>query len=908
MYERCHTMCPWPRRVRSRTFAPPVVSMPSPWRSSLGIALVAALASSHARAQDAIRAEVTRGEPKLTRPPALRTFAPAPYPAGPQRRGVQGTVELVLDIDARGAVTVVNVLSAPDPELGRAAAAAARQFRFSPAEVDGRPAPVRLRYAYSFVLRTDFRPRLPRWMEERQVAPAGSDLLVGRVREGGTRLPLPGAAVVVRNAGIEIKTDDRGAFGVRQLPPGRYRVEAISLEHERDNVEVTIRAGEQTRIDFYLRPRTENPYETVVRGQRRKTVVSRVTLREKELTTVPGTFGDPIRVIESLPGVARVPYVGGALLIRGAAPNDSGVFLDGTPIPLLYHFLGGPSVLHPEFLDRIDYYPGNPDVRYGRLTAGVIDVNTRNTFTQQWGGALDINLLNTSLLLKMPLHRKVSVTAAARRSYIDAILPPLLRLTDRKATTVVPVYYDYQLRTDVQLGGDDRLFVLFFGSDDRLAIASNEPAEAIKINLDTAITFHRFLAQWRKQITDRLTSRLTPTAGFNWVKMNIGDAKIDLLTINVLLREDLEYRVSRRVTLRFGVDASFEQDRFDTLVPLPLDYRNSGAGEDLGAGNVLPLSSDVHPVKVRLFQFGIGLYGDAIVSLGTLQLVCGVRAELYRYVDLLKLAVDPRVTARLQLVPSTTLKAAAGMFSQQPEPNEVNDTFGNPRLGLKHAAHFSLGVEHRFLPFLVLDAQLYAIRRFEMVLPTTAVRQAADGTLQPLRFGNQGGAYSYGLEVMLKHDVTRRFYGWLAYTLSRSMAQQEPDGPYLPFVFDQTHILTLVASVRLGLGWELGARFRLVSGRPDTPVLGGIFDSDQDLYRRIIGARLDGRLSLFHQLDLRVEKTWLFKLWRLAVYLDVQNVYNATNPEAMLYDYRYQNSGPLRGLPILPSLGIRGTF
>jgi TonB family protein len=870
--------------------------------------LALALASSPASAQDAIRAEVKRVEPRLTRPPALLRFTPAPYPAGPRRRGVQGTVELVLDLDARGAVTRVEVLGAPDPELGRAAAAAARRFRFSPAEVDGTPAPVRLRYAYGFVLRTDFRPRLPRWMEERQVAPAGSDVLAGRVREAGTRLPLPGAAVAVRSAGVEVRTDDRGAFGVKQLPPGRYRVEAISLEHERDAVEVTIRSGEQTRVDFYLRPRAENPYETVVRGQRRKTVVSRVTLREKELTTVPGTFGDPIRVIESLPGVARVPYVGGALLIRGAAPSDSGVFLDGAPIPLLYHFLGGPSVLHPDFLDRIDYYPGNPDVRYGRLIAGVIDVNTRDTFTRQWGGTLDVNLLNTSLLLKAPLHRRVSVTAAVRRSYIDAILPSLLRLTDRKATTVVPVYYDYQLRADVKLAGDDRLFVLFFGSDDRLAIASNEPAEAIKINLDTAITFHRLLAQWRKQITDRLTSRLTPTAGFNWVKMSFGDAKIDLLTINALLREDLEYRLSRRVTLRFGLDAAFEQDRFDTMVPLPLDYRNSGGGEDLGEGNQLPLSTDVHPVNVRLFQFGVGLYGDAILTLGKLQLIGGLRAELHRYVDLLRLSVDPRLTARLQLRPGTTLKAAAGMFSQPPEPNQVNDTFGNPHLGLKHAAHFSLGVEHRFLPFLSLDAQLYAIRRFDMIVPTTAVRTADDGTLQPLRFTNQGGAYSYGLEVILKHDVTRRFYGWLAYTLSRSMEQQGPGGPYAPFVFDQTHILTLVASVRLGVGWELGARFRLVSGRPETPVLGGVFDSDQDLYRQIIGATLSDRQALFHQLDLRVEKTWLFRLWRLAVYLDVQNVYNATNPEATLYDYRFKSSGPLRGLPILPSLGIRGSF
>jgi outer membrane receptor protein involved in Fe transport len=238
----------------------------------------------------------------------------------------------------------------------------------------------------------------------------------------------------------------------------------------------------------------------------------------------------------------------------------------------------------------------------------------------------------------------------------------------------------------------------------------------------------------------------------------------------------------------------------------------------------------------------------------------------------------------------------------------VNDTFGNPNLGLEHAAHFSAGVEHRFLPFLALDAQVYGIWRYGIVVPTDAIRRQEDGSLRLLRFNNDGEAYSYGLELILKHDVTRRFYGWLAYTLSRTMQRTRAGGDLVPFVFDQTHLLTLVASVRLGANWEVGARFRLVSGRPDTPILDSVYDSDQERYRRINGASRSTRLPLFHQLDLRVEKTWIFKLWRFSAYLDVQNIYNAENPEAILYDYRFRDSGPLRGLPLLPSVGIKGSF
>ncbi len=880
-------------------------------RARLVLLLLVAVGAPPAWAQEGRREEVKRVEPKLTKPPRLVRFVPARYPAEAQRRGISGTVELELELDAQGAVAKVRIVSAPEPSLGAAAAEAARAFRFTPAEVDGKPAPVLLRYAYNFVLELDFTPKLPLWMQDQRAAALGEAPLVGRVREAATRLSLAGVAVAIPSLGLEVRADGGGRFAFPELAPGRYKVSAISLEHARDTVEVEIRKGEQTRIDFYLRRTVANPYETVVRGQRRKTVVSRVTLRQKELTTVPGTFGDPLRVVENLPGVARVPYVGGALLIRGAAPNDSGVFLDGTLIPILYHFLGGPSVLNPEFLDRIDYYPGNPDSRYGRLLAGVVDVSTRDTFSQSFGGALDVNLLNTSLFLKVPISRRVSVAGAVRRSYIDAILPSLLKLTDRKATTVVPIYYDYQLRVDVDLPRDDQLFVLAFGSDDKLGIASNEPEDRVSVSLDTHITFHRLLASWRWSPTPRLTSRFTPTLGIDKLKVELGSSTIDLTTLTLNLREDLEYKLSRRARLRFGTDSVIEHNTFDTMVPTPLDYRNPGAGLSLGAGNSMPLSDDVHPVQISMVQLGLGFYLDGIIELGRLQVIPGARLDLFRYVGNLKLSLDPRLTARLTIREGSVLKGAVGLYSRAPDPNQLNDTFGNPNLTPMHALHASLGYEHRFLPRLPqlsIDAQLYFNRRYNVVLPSSEVRLMPDGTLRPLRFTNQGDAYSYGLELIVKHDVTRHFYGWLAYTLSRSLAQRRAGGELEPFTFDQTHILTLVASFRVGLGWELGARFRLVSGRPDTPVLGSVFDSDTNRFSRIFAERGSARLPLFHQLDLRVEKSWFFQLWRLSAYLDVQNVYNAENPEAILYDYRYKDSGPLRGLPLLPSVGVKGSF
>ena len=141
----------------------------------------------------------------------------------------------------------------------------------------------------------------------------------------------------------------------------------------------------------------------------------------------------------------------------------------------------------------------------------------------------------------------------------------------------------------------------------------------------------------------------------------------------------------------------------------------------------------------------------------------------------------------------------------------------------------------------------------------------------------------------------------------RSERRDHAGEPIALFDYDQTHILSVALVYRLGDGWEAGATFRLVSGNPTTPITGGAFSGNTLGYQPIPGPTNSDRNPFFHRLDLRIEKMFqITDSFRLAVYLDVQNVYNSTNQEGVIYDYRYQMSAPLQGLPIIPSLGLRG--
>ena len=103
-------------------------------------------------------------------------------------------------------------------------------------------------------------------------------------------------------------------------------------------------------------------------------------------------------------------------------------------------------------------------------------------------------------------------------------------------------------------------------------------------------------------------------------------------------------------------------------------------------------------------------------------------------------------------------------------------------------------------------------------------------------------------------------------------------------------------------------RFRYVTGNPDTPVEGTIYEADADRFVPTYGAVNSARFDDFHQLDVRVDREWTFDTWRLTAYLDVRNVYNRANASARNYNFDYTESMPRFEIPVVPSFGVRGEF
>src|SRR5512133_318198 len=264
----------------------------------------------------------------LTRAPELVEFVPAEYPPDAEAKGIEGMVELSIVIDEHGDVVQAVVLD-PGPHPGVAAAAlhAVQRFRFRPAEIDGKPAAVEIAYRYQFVLKKVPPPKPSE-------APV---VLSGRVVERGTRDPVAGAAIEAGGASAE--TDADGRFALRGLPPGEVALRIASPAHDPFTTRETIVEGKRRDVEYKISRRSYDPYESVVRAERSREV-SVHTLESEEVRTVPGTQGDTLKVIQNLPGVARSPFGIGLLVVRGSEPAETIVYLDGIPVPILFHFGG----------------------------------------------------------------------------------------------------------------------------------------------------------------------------------------------------------------------------------------------------------------------------------------------------------------------------------------------------------------------------------------------------------------------------------------------------------------------------------------------------------------------------------------------------------------------------------------
>jgi TonB family protein len=774
-------------------------------------------------------------------PPRLIEAPPIELPEGTEPLPDDAAVELVVVVAPDGTVSEVELGASLRADVDALALEAARGMRFEPATRDGVAIPARIRFRYRIAV-----PEPP----PDPAADPGPDAPSAAGATGEATEPAPGS--------VDADTDTVTEPAAEPDAPPMFGARA-----EIDPPE----AGAATRI----------------------------TLQAEELTTVPGTLGEPLRVVASLPGVVRSPFGLGFFVVRGANFQNTGFLIDGFPVPLLYHFGAGPAVIPSLMVERLHFYPGNYPLRYGRFSGGIVGVDTHVPDARSVRGDLSIDALRASGSLIVPFDEgRGAVMIGFRRSYYELLLPLFVDGLSLQ-------YTDYQARIEYRWpsGFEASLFVL--GSDDTLdqsgALGGGATTSA-GTNTFIGINFQRVIARLGWRLGGGSTLRISGTVGrdgqeFGSNSVGQPSQRFAIETFNAAWRLDAAIEVAPWLTLNTGLDITGSATGVDVTAPAPT-----------GLGEYPRPVFDPQLIHIRSVaaRGAPGAYLEGILRFEPVEISLGVRGDLLRYGTTLQAALDPRIVARWRVIPEVMLKAGTGLFTQPPLAIQTIDAGGNPALGPERSWQSSVGTEVDLPLDMHVEVNGYYSQMFDVARFSQRIVPGADG--QPRRefFRADGEGRAYGLELLIRRPVQDGFYFWLSYTLSRSERLNNA-GAWVLFNQDQEHVLNLVASYYID-GWRFGGRFVLASGRPTTVISGGIYDSDADAFDAISTGEIT-RLPTYHQLDLRIDREWDAGPVHGTVYLEVLNVYNATNSEGVIYQYDFQRSTPLPGIPIIGTLGLQ---
>lgn len=872
---------------------------------------------------DSIPAE--QEEIALDNVPVLQKFVQADYPQQAMRRGLQGAVLLEILVSEKGTVEEAKVVQSLSADLDSAAIHAVRKFQFAPATAQGKPVAVALQYEYRFSLADVF--EIPNQIN-----------FQGVVRERGTRTPIADAMVVltlsdsaslaklpvpyamylqklgtldgqfVEDGKVVAITDSAGHFSFRGIPAGKIAVQFPISGYQLSLVEENIEAGQQLTMEYALQRESYDNYELVVYGKVEKKEVAKQTLQMQEVRRIPGTGGDAVKVVRALPGVARPTLVNQGIIMRGSGEDDSGFLLDGVRLPYLFHFGGLKSVYQSDFLSSIDVMQGGFGARYGGITGGVIEIKGRNGKDDRWHGNVDVNLLDASINAEGPVADKMTMQVSGRYSYIG---PVVEQMTKDLPTVVIPYYWDGLVRLDYTPSLTDHFFFAFNASRDKIEIkttsvsgGSEETGEStdqglmdLQYQLGVFGYDHRFSANLDNSLRIGLV-RVSEVEDF----FGFADVRLDVYYLD--LRDELRYQWKSWLAIGGGPDLELMRPDYELKIMSSTGFKGK-------------------QVTDNFTRLGGYTYAE-FKPLKNWTITPSTRYDYFSDVEEGTVAV--RGNTRWEYLPGKALKASAGTYNQAPKPwgQSTDPEWGNPDLGLTTGEQYVVGHEWQMTELINLDVQGYYNHQDNIPRMTDSINP---NTGNAVNYIDDMEGRMYGLEVFLRHNLGKRFFGWVSYSLSRS--ERRAPGAYLEgydfgrewdpkhwnlYEQDQTHNLQLVASWKLPREWEAGIRIQYTTGNPETPHTGitdneFTYGSEYGDYIETKGKPLSERMGPNFRTDIRVDKRFVYRDWMMSVYLDVQNInyffYNS--PEFYEYNYDFSKREAVGGL-VLPTLGVTASF
>ena len=739
--------------------------------------------------------------------------------------------------------------------------------------------------------------------------------LSGIIKDAYTNEVLPFTNIVVFQTNNGTTSDMDGRFTFDNLEPGFVRLQVSSLGFEAlVTEEIMISAVRSNYVEVALKPTTKELDEVrIVASPFAQKIESPVSLQRIGVDIIErsaGTARDFAKVLQSFPGVGSTTSFRNDLIVRGGGPSENRFFLDGIEIPVLNHFStqgasGGPiSLLNVDFIREVDFYSGAFPASRGNALSSVFEFKQIDANPEKSNFKATLGASEVSLSVNTPITEKTSGIFSVRRSYLKFLF-------DQIGLPFLPTYNDFQFVTKTRFDRRNELTILGVGAIDQFDLNTGlEPTEESRYIL----SYLPVLEQWNY------------TLGASYKHFLSSSYYVLSLSRSHLYNTIYKYRNNDESSIE-NLISDYKSDEIENK--LRMEYFANPGEWTLSTGTNLEYAEYYNETLSNVFReegpsliaynsslglFKWGVFGSVSRSLmdDQLSVSAGVRLDANNYGPSMNNPLDqfsPRLSASLRLLPQVSFNASTGRYFQLPAYTSMGyrDNEGylvNRQNSLQYirADHYIAGFEWNLNNYTRATIEgfnkRYANYPVSVVDGVSLASKGADyGVLGDEEVVSIGKGQSYGAEFLIQQRSPKGLSYILAYTWVNS-AFTDLEGKSVASSWDSGHLLTLTLNKTFKNNWAAGVKWRYIGALPYTP-----YDRDRSElveawdvrgreyldYDRYNGARLDP----FHQLDLRVDKSYYFNKFSLGFYLDIQNAYAFESSNApRLIQARDENGQP----------------
>lgn len=595
---------------------------------------------------------------------------------------------------------------------------------------------------------------------------------------------------------------------------------------------------------------------------------------------------DLVNALTIIPGINYLKGTDTGLSIRGGAPSDNLVLIDGIPIIETSHLMGNLSVLNAKYIQQAFVSRGGFGAEYGGRTSGIVDLTGKSGNNIVPVVDFTANLLHTNIYVGLPVSENASLSGSFKKSFVDVWSPYLINnfalenmniLVDEgsEAQAVVDEtnvnYSDANLKLSIRPTNRSEVTVNYFSSYDsqQRNYTFPVPGKYFQNNYSNSKT-SGFSFNYKDQRREGWMN--TVSVGYN--KM---DSESEFLYSKETAAKD------QLVKSYYDADnIAIQEVRANWKSEIKLKKITQKFGLGFNSNNLNYQYQDHEK-----FFVGANSFNDSISSLSSIQLANayyqmqvaplrwvnfrgGVRA-LYDF-DRNTISVQPRYG--IEFIPLRNLKLyySGGRYMQHMYLAYRIDSYKNassiwyiPQNANENldAIHHITGIRYES-DNLLFNIEAYNKNNNNKIyfIGEKGLRNGLDIVDYQHLKGNE---LNRGVDVFLQYR-NKNFKHLLSYSYSQSLEHinEVNNGDYFPSFDDQLHRLRLTEIVTFG-GWTASANWYYATGTPY-------------LLAQSSSTQLDfARHTNFMQLDLSLVKQFNFQNFYADLGITVLNVFDQRN-------------------------------